>query len=207
MYGYFVNSGKTWLVVKEDRFDEAQNVFQGTGVNITKEWKCHLGAALGCEAFVSQYVQQQAHKWASQVDHLANIVKTQPQCAYAAYRHSFVSRWTFLARTVEGIGDLLQPLEDAIRQRFLPALTGRESPGELERELFALPTRLGGLGITDPTTSVGDHFQASKQVTAPLVALIVQQKEDLRMVCNDVSGRRNDIKLKRWKEQTQAAAA
>ena len=75
MYGYFVNSGKTWLVVKEDRFDEAQNVFRGTGVNITKEGKRHLGAALGCEAFVSQYVQQQAHKWASQVDHLADIAK------------------------------------------------------------------------------------------------------------------------------------
>ena len=52
-YGYFVNSGKTWLVVKEDRFDEAQNVFQGSGVNITKEGKRHLGAAPGCEAFVS----------------------------------------------------------------------------------------------------------------------------------------------------------
>ena len=35
MYGYFVNSGKTWLVVKEDRFDETQNVFQGTEKNDT----------------------------------------------------------------------------------------------------------------------------------------------------------------------------
>ena len=54
---------------------------------------------------------------------------------------------------------------------------------------------------------MSDHFQALKQVTAPLVALLVQQKEDLSKVCNDVSGRRNAIKLKRRKEQTQVAAA
>ena len=119
-----------------------------------------MAAALDCKAFAGQYVQQQARKWASQVDQLANVAKTQPECAYAANRYSFVSHWTFLARTVEGIGDLRE----------------QESPAELEKELFALPADLRDLCKTDPTTSVSNQFQASKQVTAPLVALIVQQK-------------------------------
>ena len=35
----------------------------------------------------------------------------------------------------------MQPLEETIRQQFLPALTGRDSPSDMERELLALPSR------------------------------------------------------------------
>ena len=34
-FGYFVNGEKTWLVTKEEHFEEAQEIFHGTGVNIT----------------------------------------------------------------------------------------------------------------------------------------------------------------------------
>ena len=97
-----------------------------------------------------------------------------------------------MARTVEGIGDLFRPLEEAIRQRFIPALTGQEIPGDLERELFALP-RLGGLGLSNPTTTITNNYQASRTVTAPLVALIVQQREDLGEVYEELVVQRNTI--------------
>ena len=205
MYGYFVNLSKTWLVVKEDHFTEAEDIFRDTGVNITKEGKRHLGGALGTNDFVSQYVSQQVLQWVTQIDRLASIAKTQPQIAYTAFRHGLSNRWSFMARTVEGIGDLFMPLEEAIRQRFIPALTGREIPGDLERDLFALPTRLGGLGLSDPTKIVTNCYQASKTVTAPLVALIVQQKEELGDVCRELVVRRNIIKSERRKEQAIAA--
>ena len=57
----------------------------------------------------------------------------------------------YIARTVRDIGRLYQPLEDCVRHHFLPAVTGRSSLGDLERDLFALPARLGGLGIGNPT--------------------------------------------------------
>lgn len=52
---------------------------------------------------------------------------TQPHAAYAAFTHGLelTSKWTYLARTIPDIEDLLQPLECVIRQRFLPSLTGR----------------------------------------------------------------------------------
>ena len=45
----------------------------------------------------------------------------------------------------------------------------------MERDLLALPVRLGGLGLSNPATSSPDVFQASQSLTAPLVALIVAQ--------------------------------
>jgi len=64
--------------------------------------------------------------------------------------HGLVSKWTFLARTVPEISHLFQPLEDAIRQCFLPSLTGQNSFSDTTRDLMALPTRLDGLGILNP---------------------------------------------------------
>ena len=72
-YGYFVNSSKTWLVVKGDHHTEAKKIFQDTGVNITKEGKRYLGAALGDGEFVNEYVKQRVLEWERQINRLADI--------------------------------------------------------------------------------------------------------------------------------------
>ena len=54
-------------------------------------------------------------------------------------------------RTIENTSTLFTPLENAIHQQFIPALTGREPCSQEERELLSLPACLGGLNITDPT--------------------------------------------------------
>ena len=69
-----------------------------------------------------------------------------------------VSKWLFIAQTVHDIGCLYQPLEDCVRHHFLPAVTGCSSPGDLERDLFALPARLEGLGIGNPTQLSSTEF-------------------------------------------------
>ena len=45
----------------------------------------------------------------------------------------------------------------------------------LDLEIFALPTRLGGLGIPILTTEADFEYNASKTLSAPLAALIVTQ--------------------------------
>ena len=44
-YGYYSNSGKTWLVVKPEIYESATAVFASTGVQITTKGRRHLGAA------------------------------------------------------------------------------------------------------------------------------------------------------------------
>ena len=41
----------------------------------------------------------------------------------------------------------LQPLEEVIRQKFIPVVSGKCSITNEERDLFALPIREGGMGI------------------------------------------------------------
>ena len=63
-----------------------------------------------------------------------------------------------------------------MRQKLLPALTGRDSITDTERELFALPIKFGGLGLGNPTKTANAQYSSSQRVTAPLTALILQQE-------------------------------
>ena len=125
-YGYYPNAEKSWLVVKEEHLEAAERLFAGTGVNVTVEGKRYLGAALGTRSFVESYVMQKVEKWKSEIEKLSEIAKSQPHAAYSALTKGLSSRWNFLLRTVPNTADLMQPLEDAIRHLFIPALIGRQ---------------------------------------------------------------------------------
>ena len=113
-YGCNPNAPKTWLIVKEESYVQAQ---AGSSVLITKEGKSHLGAAIGNDAFKEEYVREEVATWVEELERLTRIAESQPHAAYAAFTHGLASKWTFLARTVTNISNLFQPLEDAIRQR------------------------------------------------------------------------------------------
>ena len=131
-YGYNVNAPKTWLVVKESYLSTAKQVFQDTGVNVTTEGRPYLGAPLGTEEFTTKYVSEKVGQWCAEVDKLEVIAVTQPHAAYAAMTHRLTSK--YMSRTVSNIGPLLHPLEERIRTKLIPALTGRPPPKGIERK-------------------------------------------------------------------------
>ena len=55
-FGYHPNAIKTHLIVKEQFFDKAKRLFEGTNVNITVQGKWHLGVAIGSKEYTEQYV-------------------------------------------------------------------------------------------------------------------------------------------------------
>ena len=175
-FGYHPSGDKTWLVVSESLKDAATGVFEGTSVQVTTQGRKHLGAALGSRPFVEQCVSQQVKEWTADLEQLSIIARSHPQAAYCAYSHGLKGRWLYLAWTVPNIGNLLQTLEDTLRQRFIPALTGRPAPSDTERELLALPARIGGLGIANPAATAEREHQASMQLSSPLVMLITRGK-------------------------------
>ena len=102
-YGYYPNAPKTWLIVREESFSQAIQVFQDSGVFITKEGKRHLGAAVGTDSFKTTYVQEKVAVWVRKVERLTHFAATQPYAAYyAAFTHGLASKWTFLAHTIQG---------------------------------------------------------------------------------------------------------
>ena len=177
-FGYFPNASKTWLVTKEGLHDAAVSIFANTGVNVTPDGRPYLGAAMGSQEYVAGQVESKVNEWISNVQCLATIAVTQPHAAFSALTHGLMSKWTYLSRTIPDIGPLLRPLDDALRSVLLPALTGRPPPSDLECTLFALPARLGGLGIGIPSRNATRELHSSLLVTSILRDHILSQDHE-----------------------------
>ena len=100
------------------------------------------------------------------------------QACYAAYTFGLKHRWTYFLGTLLDIQDLLEPLENAISHMLIPAITERKC-NELDRNILALPVRLGGLGLGNPSLEARREYASSVKVTKPLVEQIVSQSHQL----------------------------
>jgi hypothetical protein len=187
LYGYYPKPSKCILLAKPDRLNLALEVFKGSGIDVQTEGAKdsgveiittgtrHLGAAVGTEAFKQSYVTKKVDSWVKCVQALAVIASSEPHAAFAAYTHCLQSQWTFLCRSMPANPQLFQPLEDSIRTVFIPALLRREI-NDLERDLFSLPARMGGMGICKPTEQCISSHNNSNYVCAPLVRLVQRQE-------------------------------
>ena len=145
-----------------------------TGVKITSEGRPYLGVPIGTDDFVESFVSTKVQEWVAQLEKLALIACSQPHAAYAAFTHGLISKWTFLSRTLKNISSRsFKPLEMIISSKLIPALTNRSPPSDEVRNLFALPARLGGIAIADPSVESDDYDYSLK--IQPLVDAIIQQ--------------------------------
>ena len=175
--GYYPNPKKCWLVVKPEKEGRAKEMFAGTGINITTEGRKHLGAALGSRSYLEHYVGGKVEDWVGEVTRLAEFARSQPQASYAAFTFGLRHRWTYFMRTLPDIETLLQPLERAISDVLIPSLIGRNC-SEAERDLVALPVRMGGLRLINPSDSADAEYSASIRVSALLVSEIEVQSHE-----------------------------
>ena len=76
--GYYPNAKKCWLVVKPEKLKK-NNVFAGTGINITTEGRKHLGVALGQRSYLEEYVGSKVKEWTSEITLLAEFAISQLQ--------------------------------------------------------------------------------------------------------------------------------
>ena len=104
---------------------------------------------MGSDTFKESYVASKISKWIEDLEALANIAVDNPQIALSAYTKGICHRWSFIQRTIGGISSLFTPLEECIRDVFIPAVVGRRV-SDLERKYLSLPVRYGGLGIANP---------------------------------------------------------
>ena len=179
-FGYYPNAGKTWLVTKEEHLQVVQELFATHRINCTTSRHQYLGSAIGDENFLDTFLQRKVQKWVVQIHTLSQIAVIEPHAAYCGFTHGRKSTWIYLKRTTPGTCDALSPLEDTIRNEFLPALTDRSAITDQERELLFLPCWLGGLGIPDFTKLPSSCYQASQDICSPVVDLILKSQQALR---------------------------
>ena len=111
-------------------------------------------------------------QWGDELEQLAKIAHTQPHAVHAAFTHGMTSKWNYLSCTMPDIGPQFLPLEETIRTT---ALTGKPPPNDTERDLLALPARLGGIALSIPTQTTDSEFLSSTKITEALKGAILQQ--------------------------------
>ena len=209
LYGYYPNGSKTHILVKPTLLDKAKEVFKGTEIVVSSEGERYLGGAVGTSSYCRQFIDKKVECFVTELEKLSEIAKTQPHVAYSAFTHGLLSKWNYILRVTDWEEhqptDVLKNLEQAIRTKFIPALTGQPPPGEQMRELLALPARLGGLGLTNPTSSAREQRNSSQQISEPLVNRIINQEHELNDCHTLQQHIKRELKLTQSRRQKEHA--
>ena len=106
------------------------------------------------------------------VEVLARIVVKYPESVYAGLTMSLQDKCQYPSRAVPGVKGHLQPIEEAIRGKFIPALMGLTGAGAVDddiRALFASSVKQHGLNLRDLVVAAPRHRQSSLEGSAVLV--------------------------------------
>ena len=141
-HGYFPQGRKSYLVVHPNDKPEAKRIFAGTGIKIVTGQR-YLGGFIGQEDDELQFMNKKVNDLVETVKKLSSVGKTHPQSAYTAFIKSIRFKWQFLQRVVKGAENYMEPLKEAIRSDFIPAIIGSDKPSEIECDLFSLPVSKG----------------------------------------------------------------
>ena len=60
-------------------------------------------------------------------------------------------------------------------KKFLPAILGTSSISSMERRLFRLPARKGGLGVSNPISFADESYNTSQEAVTVFYDAIVDQ--------------------------------
>ena len=131
---------------------------------------------------MKEWVKNEVKTWVEEIEQLSDIACNEPQLAYSAYTIGLSKKWNYLLRTTPGIATELEPIEKAIREKFLPAITGQPFIPDTLRSIMALPTRMGGLGVENPCHMADLEYQNSLKATEELQKAI--QKQDVEYIPN-----------------------
>jgi hypothetical protein len=157
--GYLPEPAKSILICAPADRPAAETRLEAFGFNYT-EGNRYVGGFLGTEEALSQWLEPKIQQWVSGVESLAQVAKRYPQTAYAGLAMSLQQEWQYLQRVVPGCGAAFQPIEDALRDVFIPALL-QGDPAETQREQTSLAVRHAGLGIPDPTSTAEANYSTS----------------------------------------------
>ena len=108
--------------------------------------------------------------------------------------YSVFSKINFLCRTTPDVDEYIYPLEDCLRMRLIPMLTGRNIVCDSVRSILSLPVRLGGLGVINPIRKAATSYTDS-YILSPIVESIVMRNQvPIPTLLAESLGRKNEVK-------------
>ena len=103
---------------------------------------------------------------------------TEPQAVYSCFTSGYQHKFTYFIRTIQGIEEYLQPIEETIRHYLIPSITGCHICTDNERDLLSLPPRYGGLGLNMITQTAVFEHQNSVKMTQNLKKIILNERKN-----------------------------
>ena len=82
----------------------------------------YLGGFLGNAAAEREWLEEKVQGWKEPVAILAGVALKHPQSAYAGLQNSLQQEWAFVHRVTPGVGAAFGPVEETLREVFVPAL-------------------------------------------------------------------------------------
>ena len=108
---------------------------------------------------------------------LAGFARKHPQSAYAGLQKSLQKEWAFVQRVTPGVGESFGPVEEALKETFLPELFEGLREGVQERGVTRLHVKQAVLALPDPSQTAPENWTASCVITGHLVAALRGQVE------------------------------
>lgn len=99
-------------------------------------------------------------------------------------------------RTIPNIDHLSSPVVGCIYERLLPTIFGCQLSPDLQ-DIFALPTRLRGMGIGNVKEELAQEYASLRLLSTPLADLIVQQRIDKLPKEEDLNSETRELKHER----------
>lgn len=175
-FGYFPQATKTWLIVKPKLEEKAKSIFKQTNVEITTKGKKHLGAVIGHIDFKNEFMTNKVNDWIDEITTLSEIAKFAPQEEYTCFTSGYKHKLGYFMRTLPDFSHHLKQVDDVIKFKLIPAITGGMVLTEDTKSLFSLPPSIGGMGIPIFEQQSSIEFSNSIKVTEQLTGLIVNQE-------------------------------
>ena len=129
---------------------------------------------------------------------LSTIAESQPHAAYSAFVSGFKNKLSYFMRTIPDISNLLLPIEDTIRNRFITAIIGGRICNEEELKLLSLRARYGGLEI--PIFHKQSEVYNLQRITTELTSLITGQQ--MEHTVDELAIKKIKLEIKNENENT-----
>jgi len=171
---------------------------------------CTGGVILGCyvgdEEGTSAFIDKKVRTWSRELEGVIDMGRKDPHGLYTAVTKSVLHKPTYTQRGLGGNAEQYKPIEDLICNKFLPSIMGRPSREikEYERELYALPSRMGGLKENNLMDTAKPNCTEALEATSFLVeALLLKEKWSSLKHGQHFTGTATSHKAKRKEKQEE----
>ena len=178
-YGYHPSPEKSHYICKGEDEKVVRAAFEAKDLTVQYgRGHTYLGGFIGSGERKKEWMEDKIVTWVAAVNTLAKVAVNYPQSAYAGFAFCLQCEWQYASRISPNIAGYFEPLEEAIRTNFLPALfdLGKTDIDPSLRETLANSVKKAGIGVRNPIESAGMNFRTSSQATGVLVASIVKRE-------------------------------